>query len=250
MTRFRFVNIYFGDLLETFLAETGNSMDPTSIVEKNKIIENQVGSRGKFTLYNTPLSSLDVLHYKLIIYMFSWSIRALEKLFFPLIKNSDELKVKKFFYWVIFFHNRLHFALFNLFLAGGVLINARTLLHLPMWPTYDFFKFDKFFSIWVFIAYWSDIMELYDCAANKSIPPDRQKSKKQLRMEAVKKRFEKYKLVAIELEKLELEERRMAKQEGGNGLPLLPGQLPPGFDDDDDDEDNKTSINSKGKGGL
>ena len=184
-------------------------MDPTSIIPYDKVVANQAGSTGKFTIYEIPISSMDVLHYRLFFYMFSWGLRTLEKLFYPLIKSSDEIKVRKFFYWLIFIHNRVHLGLLNIFLSGGVIVNARTLLHLPLWPSYDYFKFDKLFAFLVLFAYWSDIMELYNCSSMQleTRKEKEDKKEKKKRMEVVKKEFEEYKKISLQLEKIEILER-------------------------------------------
>ena len=189
IARFRFINVFFGDLLETFLSTAGQGLDPKSILDRDSIIQNTVASRGKFAKYETPITTLDIYHYKTALYMFSFIVRLIEKIFIDIIRTS---RIKKFGFYFIFYHNRIHFLLFNMFLAGGIFLNTRTLLHMKAWPDNLFMRIDKIIGIFVFLFYWSDIIELYNSSLTP--PPNKKKDLTKIKIRnGYKKVLEKYK---------------------------------------------------------
>ena len=121
--------------------------------------------------------------------MFSFTVRLFEKLFIDCIRKSP---LKKFGFYFIFYHNRIHFLLFNMFLAGGVFLNTRTILHMVAWPDNLFMKIDKIVAIIVFFYYWSDIIELYNSSLTP--PPMKKHDKTKIKIRnGYKKVLEKYK---------------------------------------------------------
>ena len=158
LSMFRFVSVYYGSVLEKFLAAGGEAMEPKSIVSEDLVIKNRVNSRRKITLYNKGITTVDTIHYKSILYFVSFVLRILEKI--GLLYFSNKGKIHKATFYIIYVHNRLHFVLFNLFLSSGVLLNTRTLLHMKLWPDNTLMQIDKILALFCFFFYWLDIMEM------------------------------------------------------------------------------------------
>ena len=159
ISMFRFISVYFGGLMEPFLAGGGEALEPKSPWEKNLIQMNQVGSRRKITFYNKAITTIDSFHYKTILYFMSFIIRAIEKSVVDFMKKKR--KINKVLFYFVFIHNRVHFVLLNIFLSGGVFLNTRTLLHMKMFPETWILMFDKLLALIVFFFYWSDICEMF-----------------------------------------------------------------------------------------
>ena len=158
IARFRFLKVNFGKLLGTFLEKTGDTLEPKTSMSRSSILDNQAGSRGKLSAYNKSITTLDLFHYKIAIYILSFLLRILAKFLVKKMKTKGKIN-KKLFYFV-YIHNRVHFIIFNLYLSGCVFLNARSLLHMKYLPNTFFMIFDKYLNIICFFFYWYDIMEL------------------------------------------------------------------------------------------
>ena len=159
LSKFRFISVYNGGLLEPFLAAGGASLEPATKLEKNKILNNTSSSRGKLTLYNKGVSTIDTFHYKTILYLISFLVRLFEK--FLVERSKKKEKVNKVVFYIVFIHNRIHFVLFNIFISGGVFLNLRTLLHMKLVPDTWLLLVDKILAVFCFFFYWIDICEMY-----------------------------------------------------------------------------------------
>ena len=158
IARFRFIKVNFGKLLGTFLEKTGDALEPKATMEKSSILDNQTGTRGKLSNYEKSLTTFDLFHYKIVIYMVSFLVRILSK--YLVIKMKKNGKINKKLFYFVYFHNRIHFIIFNLYLSGCVFLNARSILHMKYLPDTIFMIFDKYLNILCFFFYWCDIMEL------------------------------------------------------------------------------------------
>ena len=158
IAKFRFIKVNFGVLLGAFLEKTGESLEPEAKMSKNSILENQSGTRGKLSAYNKGITTFDLFHYKIIAYMISFIVRIVNKFLVRKMKSKGKIN-KKLFYFV-FYHNRIHFVLFNLYLSGCIFLNARSILHLKYFPNSVLLIFEKNLNIICFFFYWWDIMEL------------------------------------------------------------------------------------------
>ena len=159
ISKFRFISVYFGDLLESFLAGGGKGVELHSRQKKNLILENRTASRGKLALYKQGITTVDILHYKTILYVVSFLFRLAEKGLLRLLWRKRT--INKFIFYIIYFHNKIHFVLLNVFISGGEFLNLRTLLHMKMIPTNGLFKFDKIIAVFCFFFYWIDICEMF-----------------------------------------------------------------------------------------
>ena len=57
MSRFRFISVYYGALLEPFLASGGEALESNKGLRNNHIEENKTDSRRKFDFYEVGLKN-------------------------------------------------------------------------------------------------------------------------------------------------------------------------------------------------
>ena len=158
IAKFRFIKVNFGKLLGKFLENTGDNFEPKAKMSKSSILKNQTGSRGRLSDYNKSITTFELFHYKIVIYMISFVLRILTKILVQKMKTKRMIN-KKLFYFV-YIHNRLHFIIFNLYLSGCIFLNTRSILHMKYFPETYYMIFDKYMNILCFFFYWWDILEL------------------------------------------------------------------------------------------
>ena len=127
-------------------------------MSKNSILENQTGSRGRLTDYNKSLTTFELFHYKIILYMVSFILRIFTKILVK--KMTKNGKVNKKLFYFVYYHNKIHFILFNLYLSGCIFLNTRSILHMKYLPQTLYQFFDKYINLLCFFFYWWDILEL------------------------------------------------------------------------------------------
>ena len=149
------------------LEQTGDNLEPETKTEINSILRNRMGSRGKLTLYRKSLTTVDIFHYKILLYMLSFIIRISTKFLIKKVVRNG--KINKFIFYFIYFHNRVHFVLFNIILSGCVFLNARSILHMKYFPDTIWLFMDKIINILYFFFYWWDILELLESALKSGI---------------------------------------------------------------------------------
>ena len=88
---FRFIKVHFGLILGTFLEYTGNNLEPKANMSKNSILENQTGTRARLSDYEKSLTTFDLFHYKIILYMVSFMIRILAKILVINMKKNGRI---------------------------------------------------------------------------------------------------------------------------------------------------------------
>ena len=71
--RFRYINVYFGKRLETFMATLGEIFESQDSLET--IIKYQNGTKGKYNMYQTGILYYNQMHYKTISYLLGWVLR-------------------------------------------------------------------------------------------------------------------------------------------------------------------------------
>ena len=68
--------------------------------------------------------------WRMMIYLGSWFLKIFGRILtYKLFRGN---KVVKVIFYIVFFHNRLHFVTFNGFLHTGVLISCRTVIHMKI----------------------------------------------------------------------------------------------------------------------
>lgn len=66
--------------MEPFFASVGDSSDRRSLISKDTIEKNQVGTRAKLSHYDANLSTLDTYYLKFALYLISFILRILSKI--------------------------------------------------------------------------------------------------------------------------------------------------------------------------
>ena len=99
---------------------------------KNDLILNQNGSKGKFSVYTRPISTFEPQKVKTILYLLSWMIKMGGKIAMAIFRRKKMINKVAFF--VIYFHNKIHFAIFNVYISSGAFLVARTMIHMKLVP--------------------------------------------------------------------------------------------------------------------
>ena len=102
LTLFRFINVYFGDLLENFMMTLGQNLEQKNSLSRNEYIANGIGSRGKFTRYDKPISTFKPYYLKIVLYLISWMVKIWSRIMVRIAKGSR--KINKFVFYIIYFH--------------------------------------------------------------------------------------------------------------------------------------------------
>ena len=79
IAKFRFIDVFFGEVLEPFFASVGEQFETDPLVSKDSVLKNQVGQRAKLSIYDTGISTLDTFYLKYGIYFFSFITRFFTK---------------------------------------------------------------------------------------------------------------------------------------------------------------------------
>ena len=74
---FRFTNVFFGDHLELFMSEFGNSVDSSEIQDFETYLKNRNGTKGKFDKYWRAVTTSTAYLFKTIVYLASWFLKIL-----------------------------------------------------------------------------------------------------------------------------------------------------------------------------
>ena len=69
---------------------------------------------------------------KIVIYLLSWMVKLWSKIMIKIAKGTR--KINKYVFYVIYFHQKMHFGVFNMFITNGVMLTTRTILHMRMIP--------------------------------------------------------------------------------------------------------------------
>ena len=154
--------MFFGDILESLLANFGEAVDKSEIGNQDSYILNKVGSKGKFDVYERSLTSSPSYAIKIFFYLASWVCRIIGKVLTVASKRKN--RITKTVFYFVYFHHKIHFGIFNSFIASGVLLTTRTLLHTKVIPTDFFTLFDKFISVLCFLLVLADFHILFATA--------------------------------------------------------------------------------------
>ena len=75
LTNFCLLDIEKGSIMGSFFETFGAATQQKTRLDPNYIVRNQNGYKGKISLYKIPLTFLDVLTYRVVIYLFSWFLK-------------------------------------------------------------------------------------------------------------------------------------------------------------------------------
>ena len=157
---FRYVDVYYGELFEEYLKTYGDSLEPEDKETFNNNIRNQVGTKGKFSIYKRPIVTIKNQIQRVIPYMISWILKLWKMFYLRKKRIMDKSKIGKVAFYLIYVHNAIHFSIFNVFLSSGILVVARTLLHMKLFPETPFLKLDKIIAAICLIFCVLDFLEL------------------------------------------------------------------------------------------
>ena len=135
----------FGEILETLLISFGDYMDNSRIKNKSDFILNRAGSKRKFDTYSRAIVTFPNYTFKIIAYLISWALKLVAILLTKIAKKKE--KINKVVFYFIYYHNKAHFGIFNTFIAQGVLLTTRTILHTKTFPSSLSIFIDKIISI-------------------------------------------------------------------------------------------------------
>ena len=62
--------------------------------------------------------------------------------------------------YFVHYQNIFHFIFMNMFIANGVFLTTRTILHVRNWAPSFFLNFDRLMCLLIFFCYWVDLIEL------------------------------------------------------------------------------------------
>ena len=165
---FRLLGVYFGEVLETLLVNFGDYVDGTTISDNNEFILNRSSSKGKFDTYRRSIRTFDNLIFKMPFYLISWVLKVVAILLTKIAEKQQ--KIKKWVYYFVFYHSKLHFGIFNTMLSQGILLTSRTILHTKLFPPGLLISLDKlvailclFLMVVDFVLLFKTVIDYMDC---------------------------------------------------------------------------------------
>ena len=102
--------------------------------------------------------------------------------------------VNKVAFYLIYFHNKIHLAIFNIFIPAGAFLITRVLIHMKTVPENDYQKIDKTIGLVCLVLLVWDFKELFE---STTIAPKIHMTQIQIQTESAK----------LEAAKLNLKER-------------------------------------------
>ena len=154
----RFLNIYFGEMLENFLVEIGRTTDTKKVENTNLMVESQVGYRSKLTIYDRPIVFLEVYYSRAVLFLVSWIFKLIANLLFSYYKANKSINKPVFYF--IFFQRKVHYVLFSLALLDGPHLASRTIIHMTTIPKTWNLVFEKVASIIFLVLIAIDFVSL------------------------------------------------------------------------------------------
>ena len=141
----RFLNIYFGEMLEGFLVEIGNATDTKKVKNTDLMVQSQVGYRSKLTIYDRPIVFLEVYYSRAVLFLVSWILKVIANLLLQYCKNKKSINKQIFFF--IFFQRKIHYVLFCLALLDGPHLASRAIIHMVNSPESTNLLIEKIASV-------------------------------------------------------------------------------------------------------
>ena len=127
-------------------------------MNRTDFIMNSSGTKGKFSIYDRAVSTISSYLLKTILYLLSWIIKIWSKFEIPRAKKNKKIGKAKFY--IIWFHQKIHFGLFNMFITNGVMLTTRTILHIRTLPSTPLLIIDKIVAFLCSILFTIDFMDL------------------------------------------------------------------------------------------
>ena len=112
-------------------------------------------------------------------------VKFFTKKIFVLLKKLN--RVNKSMIYFAHYQNIFHFIFMNMFIANGVFLSTRTLLHVKNWAPSYFLNFDRIFCLFIFFCYWVDLLELFMTSMNSRFRSEYLGEKEKARIETAKR---------------------------------------------------------------
>ena len=101
LVMFRFINVFYGEILENMMQGLGKKIEIESNQEHNSKIRNSIGNKAKFDTYEKPITTIQHYYFKTIVYLTSWVFKIGFLIF---LKISKIKKVGKVMFYVVLVH--------------------------------------------------------------------------------------------------------------------------------------------------
>ena len=151
-SRLRYLGINFGKILSSFLEGISN-FEKDSIANNDDLVYYEDSYNYKLSKYKVNLMMFDKLHYKVALYIFSYALKLLDYFFTK--KMRKQKKVIKYQCSFIYYHQKVHFIVFNMWVVDMSFFSMRDIMYLN--SAYDLKSF-----IGIILAYLVMIMILND----------------------------------------------------------------------------------------
>ena len=148
----RFLNVYFGEIFENFLADIGKATDPTALYYSDAEVFSDVGHRAKLSIYNRPVIFVPIYRTRSVLFLISWVFKFCGIFVLRRAKKSGQITKTIFYY--IHYQRKAHFIIFGLSMLSGFHLACRTLLHMITAPSEFGLKLDKLASL-LFVIFMS-----------------------------------------------------------------------------------------------
>ena len=97
----RFLNVYFGEIFENFLADIGKATDPKLSQYSDSVVLADVGNRAKLTIYNRPVVFVPIYKTKAVLFFISWIFKLLGLFLLRKARKSGQIS-KGIFYFIYY----------------------------------------------------------------------------------------------------------------------------------------------------
>ena len=125
-----FININYGTRLTAFLSEMNSDLKVTKSKDPSMVAYKLKQSRGKLTQSELNVDFIEVMNYKIGLYVGAWLMMAINKILMAFTKIS------KFYLHVMYQGLRAHMIIFNLVFIDFIWFGSHTLMHSRALPWY------------------------------------------------------------------------------------------------------------------
>ena len=97
----RFLNVYFGEIFENFLADIGKATDPKATYYTDAIVFSDVGHRAKLSIYNRPVVFVPIYKTRAVLFLVSWMFKFFGIYLLRRARKSGQIS-KGIFYYIYY----------------------------------------------------------------------------------------------------------------------------------------------------
>jgi hypothetical protein len=123
LSRYRFLNINFGELLDIIFKINGEKYDPKSSLGDRHINSHSKGFKAKFTREKISLTIFEKDIVSILIYIIAWMLKF--EAFIMLIIMNHTKKITRMQCYIIHFIQKIHFVAFNNIIMDLVFYSCR-----------------------------------------------------------------------------------------------------------------------------